>query len=137
VLAQVLPEDVLEFGMIPELVGRLPIITPLMPLDRAAMISILTEPKNAIVRQYQHLFAIEGARLEFTVDALEVIADRALARDTGARALRAVIDEIMVPHMYHLPDLDNRDAVYTIDADAITRKLPLSQLVRRVSKESA
>jgi ATP-dependent Clp protease ATP-binding subunit ClpX len=90
VLAQVLPEDVLEFGMIPELVGRLPIITPLMPLDRAAMISILTEPKNAIVRQYQYLFSIEGARLEFTTDGLELIADRALTRDTGARALRAL-----------------------------------------------
>jgi ATP-dependent Clp protease ATP-binding subunit ClpX len=137
VLAQVLPEDVLEFGMIPELVGRLPIITPLMPLDRAAMISILTEPKNAIVRQYQYLFSIEGARLEFTTEGLELIADRALARDTGARALRAVIDEIMVPHMYHLPELDNRDAVYTIDAAAIERKTPLAQLLRRVSKESA
>ncbi len=137
VLAQVLPEDVLEFGMIPELVGRLPIITPLMPLDREAMISILTEPKNAIVRQYQYLFSIEGARLEFTTDGLELIADRALARDTGARALRAVIDEIMVPHMYHLPDLDNQDAVYTIDAPAIERKTPLAQLMRRVSKESA
>ena len=137
VLAQVLPEDVLEFGMIPELVGLLPIITPLMPLDRAAMISILTEPKNAIVRQYQYLFSIEGARLEFTTDGLELIADRALTRDTGARALRAVIDEIMVPHMYHLPDLENHDAVYTIDAAAIERKTPLAQLLRRVSKESA
>jgi ATP-dependent Clp protease ATP-binding subunit ClpX len=137
VLAQVLPEDVLEFGMIPELVGRLPIITPLMPLDRAAMISILTEPKNAIVRQYQYMFSLEGARLEFTRDALELISDRALARDTGARALRAVIDEIMVPHMYHLPDLDNRDAVYTITAEAIERKLPLAQLVTRVATEVA
>jgi len=137
VLAQVMPEDVLEFGMIPELVGRLPIITPLMPLDREAMISILTEPKNAIVRQYQHLFTLEGARLEFSRDVLELIADRALARETGARALRAVIDEIMVPHMYHLPDLDNRDAVYTLTAEAVERKLPLGQMVRRVSKESA
>jgi len=137
VLAQVLPEDVLEFGMIPELVGRLPIITPLMPLDREAMISILTEPKNAIIRQYQYLFTLEGARLEFSRDALELIADRALSRDTGARALRAVIDEIMVPHMYHLPDLDNLDAVYTMTADAIDRKAPLAQLVRRVAKESA
>jgi ATP-dependent Clp protease ATP-binding subunit ClpX len=137
VLAQVLPEDVLEFGMIPELVGRLPIITPLMPLDREAMISILTEPKNAIIRQYQYLFTLEGARLEFSRDALELIADRALSRDTGARALRAVIDEIMVPHMYHLPDLDNLDAVYTMTADAIDRKTPLAQLVRRVAKESA
>ncbi|MEY4117881.1 MAG: ATP-dependent Clp protease ATP-binding subunit ClpX [Planctomycetota bacterium] len=137
VLSQVLPEDVLEFGMIPELVGRLPIITPLMPLDRAAMISILTEPKNAIIRQYQYLFSIEGARLEFSRDALELIADRALSRDTGARALRAVIDEIMVPHMYHLPDLDNADAVYTLTAEAIERRTPLGQMVRRVAKESA
>ena len=137
ILSQVLPEDVLEFGMIPELVGRLPILCPLMPLDSAAMISILTEPKNAIVRQYQHLFSIEGARLEFTRDALELIAERALARDTGARALRAVIDEIMVPHMYHLPELDNQDAVYTLDAEAIERKSPLPQMVRRVGLESA
>jgi ATP-dependent Clp protease ATP-binding subunit ClpX len=136
-LSQVLPEDVLEFGMIPELVGRLPILCPLMPLDADAMISILTEPKNAIVRQYQHLFSLEGARLEFARDALELIAERALARDTGARALRAVIDEIMVPHMYHLPELDNQDAVYTLDADAIERKLPLQQMVRRVGRESA
>jgi ATP-dependent Clp protease ATP-binding subunit ClpX len=133
----VLPEDVLEFGLIPELVGRLPIITPLMPLDRDAMISILTEPKNAIVRQYQYLFGLEGARLEFTRDALELIADRALARETGARALRAVIDEIMVPHMYHLPELDNRDALYTIDSAAIEQKTPIVQLARHVGRESA
>ena len=137
VLSQVLPEDVLEFGLIPELVGRLPIITPLMPLDRDAMISILTEPKNAIVRQYEYLFSLEGARLELTRDALELIADRALARETGARALRAVIDEIMIAHMYVLPELDNRDAVYTIDAAAIERKTPLVQLVRHVGRESA
>ncbi len=137
VLAQVLPDDVLQFGMIPELVGRLPIICPLMPLDRDAMISILTEPKNAVIRQYQYLFTIEGAVLEFSRDALELIADRALARETGARALRAVIDEIMVPHMYHLPEMQNADAVYSLTADAIERKLPLTQFVRHVGKESA
>jgi ATP-dependent Clp protease ATP-binding subunit ClpX len=108
-----------------------------MPLDRDAMISILTEPKNAIVRQYQYLFGLEGARLEFTRDALELIADRALARETGARALRAVIDEIMVPHMYHLPELDNRDALYTIDSAAIEQKTPIVQLARHVGRESA
>jgi ATP-dependent Clp protease ATP-binding subunit ClpX len=108
-----------------------------MPLDREAMISILTEPKNAIIRQYQYLFTLEGARLEFSRDALEMIADRALSRDTGARALRAVIDEIMVPHMYHLPDLDNADALYTLTAEAIERRTPLGQMVRRVAKESA
>ncbi|MEY3025631.1 MAG: ATP-dependent Clp protease ATP-binding subunit ClpX [Planctomycetota bacterium] len=135
-LAQVLPEDVLEFGMIPELVGRLPIITPLMPLDRDAMISILTEPKNAVVRQYQYLFSLEGARLEFARDALELIAERALARDTGARALRAVIDELMVQHMYHLPELENRDVVYTITAEAVETRRPLIELARRVPAES-
>ena len=92
---------------------------------------------HAIIRQYQYLFTLEGARLEVSRDALELIADRALSRDTGARALRAVIDEIMVPHMYHLPDLDNLDAVYTMTAEAIERKSPLVQLVRRVAKESA
>ena len=137
VLAQVLPQDILQFGMIPELVGRLPILCPLMPLDREAMISILTEPKNAIVRQYQYLFSLEGARLEFSSDALILIAERALARETGARALRAVIDEIMVPHMYHLPDLENRDALYTLTADAIEHKLPLAQFLTHLTKESA
>ena len=137
VLAPVLPNDVLHCVMIPELVGRLPLICPLMPLDRDAMISILTEPKNAVIRQYQYLFTLEGAQLEFSRDALELIADRALARETGARALRAVIDEIMVPHMYHLPEMQNRDAIYSLTADAIERKLPLTQFVRHVGKESA
>ena len=130
-------KDLIEFGMIPEFIGRLPVIAPLAPLTEDVLISILTEPKNAIIRQYQYLFTLEGARLEFSRDALELIADRALSRDTGARALRAVIDEIMVPHMYHLPDLDNLDAVYTMTAEAIERKSPLAQLVRRVAKESA
>ena len=137
VLSQIIADDVLEFGMIPELVGRLPILCPLMPLDRAAMISILTEPKNAIVRQYQHLFTIEGAQLEFTQDALDLIADRALARDTGARAIRAVLDEIMLPHMYYLPELDNADTTYVLDAAAIEGKAPLAQMARRTKKESA
>jgi ATP-dependent Clp protease ATP-binding subunit ClpX len=135
-IAQVTPDDVLEFGMIPELVGRLPILCPLHPLSREAMVQILTEPKNALVKQYQHMFSLEGARLEFTHDALELIADRALARNTGARALRAVVDEIMIDLMYHLPELDNANAVYTIDARSIERGVPLQQLRRR-ERESA
>ena len=87
-LEQITPEDVLEFGMIPELVGRLPILCPLMPLDTAAMMNILTEPRNALVKQFQHFFRLEGAELEFAPDALELIAERALRRHTGARALR-------------------------------------------------
>ncbi|HVP72336.1 MAG TPA: ATP-dependent Clp protease ATP-binding subunit ClpX, partial [Phycisphaerales bacterium] len=86
-LADVTPEDVLGFGMIPELVGRLPILCPLMPLSREAMIQILTEPRNALIKQYQHLFSLENVKLEFTQDGLEVLAERAMKRETGARAL--------------------------------------------------
>jgi ATP-dependent Clp protease ATP-binding subunit ClpX len=136
-LSQITPEDVLEFGLIPELVGRLPVLCPLMPLGMDAMISILTEPKNALVRQYQHLFSLEGARLEFGDDALRLISDRALSRRTGARALRAVLDEIMIDLMYQLPEMDNTNVTYVIDAEAIERKKPLAELARRLAKESA
>ena len=135
-ISQVTPDDVLEFGMIPELVGRLPILCPLHPLSREAMVQILTEPRNALVKQYQHLFSLEGARLEFAPDALELIADRALSRNTGARALRAVVDEIMIDLMYHLPEMDNSNAVYMIDAAAILSGAPLHQIKRR-ERESA
>lgn len=135
-IGQVTPDDVLEFGMIPELVGRLPIVCPLHPLSRDAMVQILTEPKNALIKQYQHLFSLEGARLEFTRDALELIADRALSRNTGARALRAVVDEIMIDRMYDLPELDNTNTVYVIDAQVIVSGAPLQQIKRR-ERESA
>ena len=104
VLAQVQPEDLVEFGMIPEFVGRLPVTATLEPLDVDTLVHILTEPKNAIVKQYQKFFRMEGAELEFTPRALTLIAQRALKRDTGARALRAVCEEIMVEVMYQLPD---------------------------------
>jgi len=136
-LAKVTPKDVLEFGMIPELVGRLPILCPLMPLTVEAMVQILTEPKNALVKQYRRLFAMEGAELEFTQDALELIATRAMARDTGARALRAVLDSYMLDLMYELPDLDNTGTTYVIDAEAIESGKPLTKIHRRKAKESA
>jgi ATP-dependent Clp protease ATP-binding subunit ClpX len=136
-LAQVTPEDVLEFGMIPELVGRLPIICPLMPLGREALVQILTEPRNALIRQYQHLFSLEGAGLEFTQDALDLMADRALQRETGARALRAVLDEFMLEVMYELPEVESTGVTYVIDADAIQNGLKLAQLQQRKAKESA
>jgi ATP-dependent Clp protease ATP-binding subunit ClpX len=135
-LAQITPDDVLEYGMIPELVGRLPILCPLMPLDRRTMINILTEPKNALIKQFQHFFRLEGADLVFTQDALELISDRALQRKTGARALRAVLDEILLELMYHLPEMDNVNAVYTLDAKAIVEKSPL-QSIRRLVRETA
>jgi ATP-dependent Clp protease ATP-binding subunit ClpX len=137
VLAQITPEDVLAFGMIPELVGRLPIICPLMPLSLEAMVSILTEPKNALVKQYQHLMTLEGAQLEFTDDALRLLAQRAMKRETGARALRAILDDFMLDIMYDLPEHDCRGVTFIIDADAIENDLSLGQLSRRKAKESA
>ncbi|MFN4243530.1 MAG: ATP-dependent Clp protease ATP-binding subunit ClpX [Tepidisphaerales bacterium] len=104
ILAQVQPEDLVEFGMIPEFVGRLPVVSTLEPLDVPTLVNILTQPKNAIVKQYQRIFRMEGSELEFTPRALEMIASRALKRDTGARGLRAVCEEIMLDLMYRLPD---------------------------------
>jgi len=104
VLSQVQPEDLVEFGMIPEFVGRMPLCATLEPLDVDTLVSILTEPKNALVKQYQKFFRLENSELMFTPGALQRIAERALKRDTGARALRAVCEEIMLDLMYCLPD---------------------------------
>ena len=136
VLAQVQAEDVLEFGMIPELIGRLPIITPLMPLTADTLVNILTEPKNALVRQYQYFFSMEGAELEFTRDALYTLAERAIKRETGARALRSVLEELMLDLMYELPDLSNEGAKYVITQHAIEHPTSLADL-RTQKKESA
>jgi len=114
-LSQVQPDDLVEFGMIPEFVGRLPILAPLMPMTVDGMINILTEPKNALVRQYQHQFASEGATLTFTDASLRAIAIKALKRETGARGLRAVMEEIMINLMYDLPEQDNRGVEFVID----------------------
>jgi ATP-dependent Clp protease ATP-binding subunit ClpX len=135
--AQVSPEDVIEYGMIPELVGRLPIVTPLMPLTVEAMISILTTPKNAIIRQYEYLFSLEGATLSFTDAALEEIANKALKRNTGARALRAVMEELMLDIMYHLPDLAEESSEFVIDRDHVLSPKSYTELRRLPRKESA
>ncbi len=103
-LAQVSPEDLVEYGLIPELVGRLPVVSTLEPLDVETLMLILTEPKNALVKQYQKLFEFEGCPLEFTKDAMRSIAEKALERETGARGLRAVMEELMLQPMYDLPD---------------------------------
>ncbi|XVQ09187.1 ATP-dependent Clp protease ATP-binding subunit ClpX [Spirillospora sp. CA-255316] len=103
VLGEVMPEDLLKFGMIPEFIGRLPIITSVHNLDRDALINILTEPKNALVRQYHRLFELDGVDLEFTDDALEAIADQAILRGTGARGLRAIMEEVLLSVMYEVP----------------------------------
>ena len=137
VLRNLQPEDLVEFGLITELVGRLPIACPLDPIDADGMVRILTEPRNAIVRQYQHLFSLEGAELEFTRDAMKLVAERAIRRQTGARALRAVMDEAMLDRMYELPELDNANTTYVVDAAAIEAGTPLTKLSRRLAKESA
>jgi ATP-dependent Clp protease ATP-binding subunit ClpX len=136
VLSKVVPGDILEYGLIPELIGRLPIICPLEPLDRVAMVRILTEPKNAIVRQYEHLFMLESATLEFSSEALNKIAERAMERSTGARGLRAVMDELMVDLLYDLPDQDNEGVTYVVDGDSVDNGPSLETMARR-NKESA
>ncbi len=136
VLLEVTADDLIEYGMIPEFVGRLPVIAPLAPLSIDALINILTEPKNAIVRQYQHLFTLEGAKLVFTPAALRRVAERAAKRDTGARALRAVMEEVMLPLMYHLPDMENDGVQYVIDDKDVENPRSLADLRVKV-KESA
>jgi ATP-dependent Clp protease ATP-binding subunit ClpX len=136
ILAQVQPEDLVEFGMIPEFVGRLPVVASLEPLDTKTLINILTEPKNALVKQFQKFFRMEGAELEFTPEALELIAERALKRDTGARALRAVVEELMLDLMYRLPD-QQPGIKYVINDDVIEGRQSLFELKPERRKESA
>jgi ATP-dependent Clp protease ATP-binding subunit ClpX len=105
-LAQVNSDDLIEYGMIPEFVGRLPVLAPLEPLTEDALVRILTEPKNALIKQYQKLFEIEGAELEFEPEALKEIARMAKNRDTGARGLRSIVEDVMLDIMFDLPDLE-------------------------------
>ena len=102
-----MPEDLLKFGLIPEFIGRLPVITTVSPLDREALIKILSEPKNALVKQYRRLFEIDNVELEFTEDAVEAIADQALLRGTGARGLRAIMEEVLLNVMYEVPSRED------------------------------
>ncbi len=103
IFGDVMPEDLLKFGMIPEFIGRLPVLTSVENLDKPALMQILTEPKNALVKQYQKLFNLDDVNLEFTTDALDAIADLALARGTGARGLRAIMESILLGVMYEVP----------------------------------
>ncbi|WP_419843905.1 ATP-dependent protease ATP-binding subunit ClpX [Actinobacillus pleuropneumoniae] len=102
---QVEPEDLVKFGLIPKLIGRLPVVTPLQELDEEALIQILTEPKNAIIKQYQALFQMEGVELKFTKEALIAIAQKSISRKTGARGLRSIVENLLLDTMYNLPTL--------------------------------
>jgi ATP-dependent Clp protease ATP-binding subunit ClpX len=117
-LALVEPEDLLKFGLIPEFVGRLPVLATLTDLDEGALISILTEPKNALVKQYSKLFEMEGARLRFSDEALKAVAKKAIKRKTGARGLRAILESILLDLMYELPSMTNVEEVM-INADVV------------------
>jgi ATP-dependent Clp protease ATP-binding subunit ClpX len=135
-LEQVIPEDIIEYGMIPEMVGRLPVITTLSALDEAALIDILTKPKNALCKQYERFFEMEDAELEFTDGALHALAQKALKRDTGARALRSITEELMIDLMYQLPE-EAKPAKYVITREIVERKADLFTAKQKAKKESA
>jgi ATP-dependent Clp protease ATP-binding subunit ClpX len=127
-LSETLPnvnaDDLIEFGMIPELVGRLPVVSALTPLDEEALIRVLTEPKNALTKQYERLFSMEEADLRFTDDALRAIAKKAQERETGARGLRSIIERVMLDIMFDLPE-QPRGSRYVITDDIVHGKQPL------------
>jgi len=115
------PEDLLKFGLIPEFVGRLPVIATLEDLDEDALVTILTQPKNALVKQYQRLFELEDAQLKFTDDALSAISKRAIERKTGARGLRSILEDILLDTMFDLPGLESVDEV-VVNEEAVGRE---------------
>ncbi|AML53787.1 MULTISPECIES: ATP-dependent Clp protease ATP-binding subunit ClpX [Falsihalocynthiibacter] len=119
------PEDLLKFGLIPEFVGRLPVIATLEDLDADALVTILTKPKNALVKQYQLLFELENAELKFTDDALKAIAGRAIKRKTGARGLRSILEEILLDTMYELPDMGSVTEVVVNEEAVLSDASPL------------
>ncbi len=134
-LPQVTSDDILQFGLIPELVGRLPVVSALTPLDHEALIRVLQEPKNALIKQYGELFAMEEAELTFTDEALRAIAERALLRETGARGLRAIVEEVMLDIMFELPDQE-RGQKYRITDDVVYGRTKLFPLPERKNKSA-
>jgi ATP-dependent Clp protease ATP-binding subunit ClpX len=134
--AQVQPEDLLKFGLIPEFIGRLPVIGAVTSLDQQALINILTEPKNALVKQYKRYFSYENVELEFTEEALRAVADQAIARQTGARGLRAILEEVLLGVMYELPSRTDVNACIVderVVRDRVEPRLVLSGESRAAS----
>jgi ATP-dependent Clp protease ATP-binding subunit ClpX len=129
---EVMPEDLLKFGLIPEFIGRLPVITTVSPLDRDALIRILSEPRNALVKQYHRLFEIDNVELEFTDDAIEAVADQALLRGTGARGLRAIMEEVLLHVMYEVPSRDDVARV-VINCDVVLQNVNPTLVPREVA----
>ncbi len=135
-LGQILPQDLVKFGLIPELVGRVPVTVALESLDREALIRILTEPKNAIVKQYQKLLELDGVDLEFDQDALEAIADTSLKRNTGARGLRAIMENVMMDTMYHAPSDESLKYCRITKEAVLGKNTPLLQQEERKSESA-
>ncbi len=131
------PEDLLKFGLIPEFVGRLPVIATLEDLDEDALVTILTQPKNALVKQYQRLFELEDAKLSFTDDALTAIAKRAIQRKTGARGLRSILEDILLDTMFELPSMENVEEVLVNEEAANSDAAPLMIYAESAKKEGA
>lgn len=131
------PEDLLKYGLIPEFVGRLPIIATLEDLDEPALITILTEPKNALTKQYQKLFEMEGVELKFAKDALQAIASRAIDRKTGARGLRSIIENLLLNSMYEVPDMENVQEVLVNKDTVEEKKAPVYVYADKKKKKAA
>jgi ATP-dependent Clp protease ATP-binding subunit ClpX len=129
------PEDLIKFGLIPELVGRMPVLTTLAELSEDAMIDILTAPRNALVKQYGRLLGMEGVELEFRPAALKAIARKALARKTGARGLRSILEQALIDTMFLLPDATNVEKVVIEEATIDDNKPPLL-VYREVAKQA-
>jgi ATP-dependent Clp protease ATP-binding subunit ClpX len=136
ILREVEPEDLLKFGLIPEFIGRLPVVATLDDLDEKALIEILTKPKNALVKQYARLFEMEGAKLTFTEDALKAVATRAIQRKTGARGLRSIMEAILLSTMFDLPGLDSVEEVVVNREVAESRAQPLFIYGERPAEQS-
>ena len=134
-LAQVTTEDLIEYGLIPEFVGRLPVISALAPLDKDGLVKVLTEPKNSLIKQYQALFEMENCGLDFSPGALSMVADRALERGVGARGLRGILEEIMLDIMFELPD-QGAGAKYLVDEDVIAGRRTLFPVTEPQSKSA-
>jgi ATP-dependent Clp protease ATP-binding subunit ClpX len=136
ILREVEPEDLLKFGLIPEFIGRLPVVATLEDLDEKALIEILTKPKNALVKQYQRLFEMEGAKLTFTEDAMKSVATRAIQRKTGARGLRSIMESILLGTMFDLPGLEDVEEVVVNREVAEGRASPLFIYGERPAEQS-
>ncbi len=132
IFSKVMPEDLIKFGMIPEFIGRLPVFTSVVALDREALVKVLDEPRNALTKQYQRLFELDGVELEFKQGALDAIADQALLRGTGARGLRAILEEVLLNVMYDVPS--RKDVAKVVITGEVVKGSVNPTLVRRDSK---